>query len=653
MSTYKEIKYGTKQHKMILTELLARRDMSKHEMGKKHNTWNYIDQQFQFYVPESDNDALRRVQRKNQGIPHFTTIEVPYTYAMAMTAHSYYTSVFLSRNPVFQYSGRHGEGEQQVQSLEALINYQVTVGRHIAPYFIWLMDKCKYGFGVLGTYWDEETTAVSEYIDAPVKFLGQPIPGKTKRVKAVRTLKGFVGNKVFNVRVYDWYPDPRVAMSEFQKGEFCGRRNEYLMNDLIKGHEDGRYFNIEKVEQFASAGWPEKVETGFVDSPSDFGGFTNYTSKKGSLRPWEGFEIVVELSPEAWGLGKTRYPEKWVFEVVNDTVIINARPLGAFHNQFPYSIIQHEFDAYQLATRGMMEIGEDLNQTMSWLVNSHFYNVRASLNNMFVYDPSMIVSKDITDPGAGKLIRKRPAGYGKDIRTMVHQFQTQDVTQNHINDMAMLGQIMQKVLGVAENLAGSVNPGGRKTATEIRTVSGGSINRMKTHTEYDSALGFDHLSRMLVSNTQQYYDMEMKLKLAGDIVGAQEMATPVTPDEIQGFYDFIPVDGTLPLDRFAMANLWKEFLKDLTVLPPQIVQDYDISKIIAYVMQTAGAKNVQQFRFSVKSDAEIQSQALAGNLVPAGGMDGTAIRNAIGGRPSRPEEGSGEPGQVSGVGRSG
>lgn len=653
MSAYKEIKFGTALHKSILRELLARRDMSKNEMGKKHEGWNYIDQQFQFYIPESDNDALRREARRSQGVPAYTTIEIPFSYALALTAHSYYTSVFLSRSPVFQYSGRHGEGEQQVQALEALIAYQVNVGRHVVPYFVWLMDKVKYGFGVLGCYWDKETVKVSEYIDAPVQFMGVDIPGRTKKTRVVRTLEGFVGNKVFNVRVYDWFPDPRVAMSMYQKGEFCGRRTEYLVNDLIKGKEDDRYFNIEYVEKFASAGWPDKVETGYVDMPTDFGGFTEYTSKKGSLRPWEGFELVVELSPKQWGLGNTSYPEKWVFEVINDTVIINARPQGCYHNQFPYTLVQHEFDAYQLVTRGMMEIGEDLNQTMSWLINSHFYNVRAALNNIIVYDPSMIVAKDISDPGPGKLVRARPAAFGKDIRMAMHQFQVQDVTHGHINDMQMVGQFMQRVLGVAENFTGGINPGGRKTATEIRTASMGSVNRLKTHTEYDSALGFDLLSRMFVSNSQQYYDSNLQLRLTGDIIGAQELAMNVTPEAIAGFYDFIPVDGTLPLDRFAMANLWREFVKDLAVMPPQIVQDYDISKIIAYVMQTAGAKNVQQFRFSVKADQDIQTQALAGNIVPVGGGNGTAIRNAIPGRGVREQAGAGEPGQVSGVGASG
>jgi hypothetical protein len=261
----------------------------------------------------------------------------------------------------------------------------------------------------------------------------------------------------------------------------------------------------------------------------------------------------------------------------------------------------------------------------------------------------MIVMKDVTDPNPGKLIRKRPAAYGKDTRMAIHQLAVQDITRGHLTDANIITNYMQKILGVAENFTGSVNQGGRKTASEIRTVGAGSVARMKTHAEYDSALGFDLHSQMLVANTQQYYDMEQMFRLSGDIVGKENLIN-VTPQDIAGFYDYIPVDGSQPLDRFAMANLWREFLKDLTVMPPQIVQEYDLGKIVAYIMQTAGAKNIQQFKFNVRSDEDIQRDALAGNIVPVGGGNGAAIRRAVPGRAVNQQAGAGEPGQLSGVG---
>ena len=63
-------------------------------------------------------------------------IDIPYAYAQMMSAHTYFCSVFLSRNPIWQMQGRHGEPEMNVQAVEALLGYQAqNVVNHCAsPY---------------------------------------------------------------------------------------------------------------------------------------------------------------------------------------------------------------------------------------------------------------------------------------------------------------------------------------------------------------------------------------------------------------------------------------------------------------------------------------------------------------------------------------
>ena len=89
----------------------------------------------------------------------------------------------------------------------------------------------------------------------------------------------------------------------------------------------------------------------------------------------------------------------------------------------------------------------------------------------------------------------------------------------------------------------------------------------------------------------------------------------VTPETIQGFYDFVPVDGTLPVDRFAQANVWKELFQTILAVP-QIGQQYDLGRIFAWVAQLAGLKNINKFKVQMMDPAVAQAQAQAGNLVP-------------------------------------
>jgi hypothetical protein len=89
------------------------------------------------------------------------------------------------------------------------------------------------------------------------------------------------------------------------------------------------------------------------------------------------------------------------------------------------------------------------------------------------------------------------------------------------------------------------------------------VNRLKTMAEFISATGFSDHAQRLVQNTQQYYSGEQKYKIAGGLLdgmnnGAKQNFLSVNPTSISGFFDFVPVDGTLPVDRLALANLWKE-----------------------------------------------------------------------------------------------
>ena len=229
--------------------------------------------------------------------------------------------------------------------------------------------------------------------------------------------------------------------------------------------------------------------------------------------------------------------------------------------------------------------------------------------------------KDVLEPMAGGTIRLKPAAYGTDAaKTAINQFPVVDVTRGHLVDMEVMNTIGQRASGVNDQILGVLaSGGGRKTATEVRTSSTFGINRLKTSAEYMSAMGWAPMAQMTVQNTQQYYDLERKFRLVGDLA---QMAGPkfaeVSPAEIQGFYDFVPVDGTLPADRFAQANLWRELLAQMRN-HPQIMAQYDIGKIFAWVAQLAGLKNINQFRIQVQPDEVVAREAERGNVVPLGG----------------------------------
>jgi hypothetical protein len=615
------LRFGSEKHTKISKDLHDRLMMSSNDLSDRFTQFAANEEQFRAYIPEKDDDAIRRQKRKNGGFPAYTTIEVPYSYAQVLTAHTYYSTVFLSRNPIFQMQGVHGEGQQQEQAVEALMNYQTMIGNMLVPLYVWLLDPGRYGYGVVGHYWDKEKTTVRQKVQKPKTFLGIPT-GVMETVDEVNVVTGYEGNRLYNVRPQDWFPDTRLPLNQFQRGEFCARYVELTWIDLSNGGRSGKYFNLEEVKKATdntstSSGLGGTItrdpgSSAVSDLPNMDGKSFNSVPKTGVVK---AYEIYVRLRPSDWGLADGDAYEVWVFTMTTTDIIVGAQPHGAFHGKFPFDIIEYEPNGYNLTSQSMLEGIKPLNDVMTWLINTHFYNVRATLNNQFIVDPSMITMSDLESPEPGFLLRAKPAAYGRDVRSFITQLPVSDVTRQNISDVPMVADMMQRWTGINDNIMGLLDPGGRKTATEVRSSTSFGVSRLKTNCEYFSAMGFSPLSQKLLQNTQQYYDGDKQFRLVGNLAEFSPSFAKVTPDDIAGFYQFIPVDGTMPIDRFAQANLWQMLLGQMAQIPG-IMQSYDIAKIFGFVASLAGIKNISQFRVQVVPDQQMGQQVAAGNSVP-------------------------------------
>jgi len=638
-----KIPHRSDKERRILQEMRQRVNYWNRQVQDKLEEWSDAEDKALAFVPDTEVTKKRKAAIKG-GMPDYTTIQVPYSYAVLLSAHTYITSVFLSRDPVFQFTGRHGESMQKTQAMEALISYQALVGQMLGPFYTWLYDALKYGFGVVGVYWEERYELISDFQEQP-----DPMSGANYTMSQPILMRTYAGNRLFNIQPQDFIWDAHYPVRDFQKGQFAGRRFKIGWNDVIRRKKAGYYTNVEFIpKDKASASFYSTEGSPNLDRPevfdqthSDWGPYGYEAGDPSHPIMVGGYELVMEIIPNEWGLGSSDWPQKYVMTATDDfSVLLGCQPQGAYHASFPYSVIPIEPEGYGITTRGIPETLEPIQRTLDWLVNSHFYNVRAALNNKYVVDPSKVVMKDVLDPLPGGVVRLKPSAYGQDVRLALQQMQVTDVTQNNLRDVEMMFGLGERTVGVNDQIMGMLNTGGRRTATEVRTSTSFGVNRMKTLAEFASTSGVEPLSRMLVQNTQQYYDMKLQFKIAGDLLqSAGSNYTMVTPDSIAGFYDFVPVDGTLPIDRFAQVNLWKELFQSILAIP-EIGMQYDLGGIFSWVAQLAGIKNITQFKIQVGSDQWLQKQTQMGNSVPIGG--GKPKMNGAG-KPSDSKQGYQQP----------
>lgn len=613
----KHVPFGSKLHQTIIKNFKSMHRLARDEHRKKREEqWRESEDTFTAYMPETDVETTRKANRKSSGAQEYTTISIPYSYAMLLTAHTYYTSVFLARDPIFQMKGRHGESQDAETAVESLLDYQLQAGGGMPALFIWLMDVGKYAHGVIGHYWDKEEFTMTKLVEEPKTFLGMPIPGTLEKKLVSEQVTGFEGNRLYNIRPADFLTDPRVPLFRFQEGEFCIVFDKVGWVKIADKAASGRYFNIKQIMEKGNQGdTDDRLSSTGHDTNLPGEDINIYSAESDKPSSVDLYEFHWNVIPSELGLGSGSRPEKWVFTIANKNTVISAQPLGLAHNKYPFDVIPFEVEGYNVFNRSMLEVLDPLNKTMEWLFNSHFYNVRAALNNMFIADPSKVNIRDIEEPGPGKLIRLKPAAYGQDVRTMLSQFQVQDITRGNLSDSEMVGQLAQRITGVSDNVMGSVNSGGRKTATEVRSSTTFGINRLKTNCEWFSNVGFAPLASKLHMSSQQLYTGEKKFRIVGDQAMWAEPYMNVNPSMLAGMYDFVPIDGTMPVDRFAQVNLWQQLMSSMAKVPGAL-QQYDLSKIFAFVAQLGGLKNINRFKIQVVPDGMLQQQAAMGNVVP-------------------------------------
>ena len=331
------------------------------------------------------------------------------------------------------------------------------------------------------------------------------------------------------------------------------------------------------------------------------------------MKPVEFIQGTVEIIPAELGLGEEEYPVKYIFAIGNRNRIIQCEPLGLDHDQHPVVVTEPYGVGYGFGQLGLADYQGPIQDLLSWFMNSHMDNVKTALNNMCIVDPSKIEMQDLKKPGAGKIIRLKAAAYGSDVRSAYTQLPIIDVTANHVKDFETVMRLGDALSSVTDNVRGLQAAGGRKTATEVRTSGEAAASRLAAQARIISAQAFVDLSEQMALNIQQNLTQEFYLRIVGSDQGAEPMQ--ITPEMLTGDFHFPINDGTLPVDKVAMLDVWKELFVALRG-DPVLAGKYDLAKIFEHVAELGGARNVEQFRLEVNSQEAMEQKAAAGNAVP-------------------------------------
>jgi hypothetical protein len=428
-----------------------------------------------------------------------------------------------------------------------------------------------------------------------------------------------------------WLPDPSVSSANIQDGEFFGwvDRDNYM--NMLSAEQYDKSQNLFNVKYLKAR--KDKRSTLSLDQSERqvrHGGSSELSrSMTNSTNPVDIIKMYVKLIPKEWQLSNNEYPEMWYFELAADDVIIACEKADHNHGMYPGAVASPEYDGYSITPIGRLEILYGLQNTLDFMFNSHVSNVRKAINDMLIVDPYLVNMNDLMDPKPGKLVRLRRPAWGRGVEKVVQQLAVNDITRANIGDAMWITQFMDRISAADQSMQGSLRQGGpeRLTKSEFQGTRGSAISRLQRTAMIIGMQFMQDIGTMFAAHTQQYLSEETFVRLIGrhaeklhNQFGKQ--STRVSPYDLAINYDLIVRDGSIPGGNFSDA--WMRMF-EIIGTTPELMQQFDVTRIFLYIAQQLGAKNVEDFRRNINQvqptvmpDEAVAREAQKGNLVPVG-----------------------------------
>ena len=601
------LKPWSKVHDELIDEINLRTREARRQMAPSYPQWRKTDRTLSAYIPLDQAEELR----KNTDSRKPVSIVIPESYATLDTLKSYMVTAF-GDSPMFPYIGVDPQDRLSAIMLELVVDRQVQHGKALLPLHTQWHDAFAYGFGVVAARWETQI--------------------RRRRIKGefgdeVKDSIGFEGTVLDAIDPYQYLPDPSTPISRPQDAEFISwlQTQNYMSLMRQEAVSEGGIFNVKYLRNrptISALRYDENGRESYVDG---LGTNAVNDEKFSSTQPVDVVWMYWDLIPNEQGLGPSTQPQKWLFGVAGDEVIISASELDLDHQMYPVAVAAPDATDHDRLPISRIELMSGMQDMMNFLYNSRALTVLKSLRMQLVADPSQINMKDLIAQKG--VIRTRHTRWGKGVSDAVNQLKLQDLTVNHISDLLQTRQLTRETTGAMDAIRGVQRTGGeRVTAEEFKSTRDAALNRLQTTARIIGLQSMQDLAKMYAYHTQQFMREDTYAKIVGkweDVLRTeynwQDATIPVTPYDLDIDFDVDILDGSISqsgnLDTW--LGLWQVIASQ-----PELAQTLDISRIFMHIAREAGATNVQDFiktpnpQMQIAPDESVEDAAQAGNVIP-------------------------------------
>ena len=611
---------ATTAHDRLLGQLRAKVEQSERAMSAFYARWRIAEKKVQAFI-DLPNFEKEMKDLNDQGkVAKPVRLTVPYAFATISTIVAFLMQTFTSSRPMFQVGSNKQESINASRNMELTLQYNADHMRLIRQLYQFFTDGETYGLGILRVAWEDLEEMRTVRREVPIQG-GTGFGAPQTEWQTSRELKKiYSGNDVTSQDPFMFFPDPRVPMADVaRRGEYVFWRN-FEGRHILKRMEDaGLLFWVDAAGEMLPKNFAGDDESSRalvshgIATPGRDQFSTIGLQQRNFVQVDQG---SVEIIPREMGLSSSERVEKWMFTMLNKKQIVQAERLEDDHGKHPIVVAEPYSIGYGFGHPSMADYLGPIQDIISWYVNSHIDNVRRTLNDIVVVDPSAIEMQDLKNPGPGAVFRLKRAAQGRNINTIIQQLPVTDVTSGHMKDAELMMLIGQRMSAITDQLTGTQpRAGNRETATSVRTRAEGAVSRLATHARLYSAMSLVDMTEMMSLNIQQYMDQDFYLELLG-ADGAKDPIV-IRPELLVGDFHYPVHDGTMPIDKVALFEVWIQLFQSIQA-DEGLRQQYSIGRIFEHIGELGGARNIESFRINMQQDGEIEAAVQAGNMVPVG-----------------------------------
>ena len=576
-----DLRPGSKLHSSLVSKLFGMARDSQSVMKRRWGRWERIEATLTAY-------ALMQEDEKDRS----NYVVVPISYAMLDTILTYWLSTFAA-GPLFRYTGVGPEDREKAMLLELVIDNQCKRMKTLLSLHTMWRDSIAYGLGVASIRWAKEYG--KRWVKKELPILSS-VSGDLLGVNVTRELKRDLlaeGNVLDNISIFHYLPDPNVPAHQVDRFEFVGFTGVDSYTNLLsmEGEEPENWFNIRYLKDVHGKGVLEYREPLNERRLGD--------NKVKQTRQIDLLTMYVNLVPKDWGLGKKKYPEKWLFVVAGDGIIIRCQPLGLHHGRFPISVCCPTYDGYSISPISSLEIIYGLQEWADWCYRSNVDNVRKVLHNMLIIDPSIVNYDSVVNSGPGMLATIRSEAWGRGVENAMKQLELRDVTSPLLGYVNNTIELTQRVLGSSDSVQGIARVSGeRRTATETRDARLSALSRIQKGARIASLQSMQDLGYMFAKHLTQFMERSTYVELVGE--HQRELQT-IYPDRFTEVDPqmFLDVDFDVTVSDGSMPG--GEYLDELIQMysmirgDPETAAAFDPVRMVLEMLVRSGVRGAARF----------------------------------------------------------